>query len=81
MLDIQLHDHCGTGGRAGEPDHDRMPVILDQAAYDALLVHATTPVEAKALLKQKPNSRLEFDGSAARSHTSDGQAGGIKILR
>jgi putative SOS response-associated peptidase YedK len=38
--------------------HDRMPVILDQAAYDAWIDPSTTA--PKQVLSQSLNSKLEF---------------------
>jgi putative SOS response-associated peptidase YedK len=41
--------------------HDRMPIILDEGAYDAWLDPGkSSPVEAKVLLAQNLNGTLEF---------------------
>ena len=48
---------------AGEPMrqiHDRQPVILDPAAYDAWLDPATPAAEAKALLRANLDGELQF---------------------
>jgi putative SOS response-associated peptidase YedK len=41
--------------------HDRQPLILDPAAYDAWLDPATPAAEAKALLAQNLDGELQFN--------------------
>jgi len=40
--------------------HDRQPVILDEAAYDAWLDPTTPPADAKALLSRNVDGELQF---------------------
>ena len=63
---------------AGEPMrqiHDRQPVILDPAAYDAWLDPATPSAEAKSLLARNLDGDLQFHRVARTVNSVKNQGG------
>ncbi|EHK53438.1 hypothetical protein MAXJ12_30157 [Mesorhizobium alhagi CCNWXJ12-2] len=53
-----MHDHHGAAREPVSQIRDRMPVILDQSAYDAWLDRSNSA--PKQVLSQNLNGKLEF---------------------